>query len=51
MCECNGTKIMHVEIMKGVWVVQPCPNCTSEIHKHYEQELERRLTYGKQKLV
>ena len=51
MCECNGTKIVHVEIMKGVWVVQPCPNCTNEIHAHYEQELERKLGYGKQKLA
>ncbi len=39
MCECNGTKIVHVEIMKGVWVVQPCPNCTQAVHQHYEQEL------------
>ncbi len=41
MCNlCNGTKIIHTEIMAGVMAVAPCPNCTGFTHTHYENELE-----------
>lgn len=44
MCDlCHGTKIVHPEIMKGVTVVQPCPNCTTFVHDHYEKELAECL--------
>lgn len=46
MCKtCNGTGIVHPEVMQGISVVQPCPNCTSGIHDHYENELEE-LKHG-----
>ncbi|VDG31461.1 hypothetical protein [Lactobacillus plantarum] [Lactiplantibacillus mudanjiangensis] len=39
MCElCNGTRVVHTEIMTGVINVTPCPNCTNVVHQHYEQE-------------
>lgn len=45
MCElCNGTKVVHNEIMMGVVVVAPCPNCTNYIHEHYEEQLAEVLS-------
>ncbi len=44
MCKlCHGTKVVHNEIMRGVVVVQACPNCTSAVHEHYEYELDKRV--------
>lgn len=41
MCElCHGAKVVHNEIMRGVVVVQACPNCTNAVHEHYEKELD-----------
>lgn len=39
-CEtCNDTHVVHTEIMKGVVVASPCPNCNTAIHEHYRNEL------------
>lgn len=44
MCElCNGTKVAHNEIMQGVVVAGPCPNCTNYVHDHYKKELDNLI--------
>lgn len=49
MCElCDGTKVVHNEIMAGVMVTGPCPNCTEHIHNHYEHELENVIKHERQ---
>lgn len=38
---CEGTKVVYSEIMQGVMVAGPCPNCTNYVHEHYENELSK----------
>ncbi|ERL43457.1 hypothetical protein N644_2330 [Lactiplantibacillus paraplantarum] len=51
-CElCHGSKVVQQLLGSYGFMFGPCPNCTNEIHDHYEQELERKLAYGEQKLA
>ncbi len=48
---CHGSKVVQQPLGSYGFTFGPCPNCTNGIHDHYEQELERKLAYGKQKLA
>ena len=51
-CElCHGSKVVQQPLGSYGFMFEPCPNCTNEIHDHYEQELERKLAYDKKKLA
>ncbi len=39
-CElCHGSKVVQQPLGSYGFTFGPCPNCTNEIHDHYEKEL------------